>query len=416
MSSKRDTGGESRTTRLPPSSAVQASRDNARHAMTSVEKVHQGKVLPATRSIYFFIPTMDTGGAEGVMARLVNDLADQEYKVTLVTLEESDRAGFFPLDSRVARIGLGLFQRNRLLRLLTVPRTLWSLRKLVHSGQPKCLVSFLDVMNIPLLVATLGQNVPTIVSDRMDPRFHHFWWLRDRIRHLVYRHAWRIVVQTTQVRNRFPSKLQGKIEVIPNAVVPAQETARPQAPGSQGRFRIIAVGRLLPEKGFDRLIRAFALIAGRFPDWNVIIFGDGPERNRLHMLAARLGLKDKVILPGLTKCIDEELRKSHLLVLPSRHEGYPNALAEGAAHGLPAIAFAGVSGTDELIVDGQSGFLIHPGSNEAFELSNALGRLMEDHDLRARMGLVAQSNVYQNRPEVIHARWRALLDDCHMDV
>lgn len=364
----------------------------------------------ACRSIYCFIPTMGAGGAERVMALLANHLVDCGYEVTLVTLDDPSAPSFFHLDQRVMRVGLGLHRDHRVVRLLSLPHMVWSLRRLVVSSWPDCLLSFLDVMNMPLLIATLGLEIPVIVSERSDPRFHRFRSVRDRLRALTYRRAATIVVQTTQVRDRFPPELQGRIAVIPNAVPPPRATARPDRPNPQGRFRIVGVGRLHRAKGFDRLLRAFANLADRFPDWDLVIFGEGPEENRLRDLTGRLNLGDKVRFAGLTEEVGRELSQAHLFALPSRYEGYPNALAEAVSHGLPAIAFTGVSGTSALISDGKTGLLVVPGPDDVACLSEALRRLMSDSDLRAHMGQAARAKRESHRPEHVFAQWRALFD------
>jgi glycosyltransferase involved in cell wall biosynthesis len=354
---------------------------------------------------------MQAGGAERAMALLVNYLVDEGYDTRLATLDQSDSVDFYSLDKRVVRIGLGCHRAGRLSRLLSMPRTIRSLRRLIVAERPRLVLSLLDVMNIPVLMASIGLQVPVIVAERMDPRFHRFRWVRDRLRYSSYQRADRIVVQTKRVQSAFPATLQSRIRPIPNAVVERAEPAVPDQPAADGRFRIIAVGRLHPQKGFDRLLAAFASLADQFPNWDMVVFGVGPEESRLLQLRANLGLTEQVKFAGLSKEIDEELHRSHIFAFPSHYEGYPNALAEAVAHGLPCIGFADVSGVEELIVDGLTGALVSEDKNEGAEFTDALHRLMADSDLRKTMGEAGRKRIRANRPDAIHKQWRQLIDE-----
>ena len=340
------------------------------------------------------------------MALLVNDLVAQRQDVTLVTLDRPGVAAFYPLDKRVVQISLGRHRASRLSRLLSVPLTIRSLRCLIIAERPQLLLSFLDVMNIPLLIASAGLKVPVIVAERMDPRFHRFRRVRDILRHLSYRRADRIVVQTARVQSAFPATLQSRIKIIANAVETSDKPAVPDQPNAERRFRIIAVGRLHPQKGFDRLLTAFAPLKDQFPDWDVVIFGVGPEEARLKQQCADLGLAGRVVFAGLSKEIGAELQRSHIFAFPSRYEGYPNALAEAAAHGLPCVGYSKVSGVEDLIADGRTGVLV-----SGTEFSDALRNLMADPALRKTMGDAGRAHVRANRPDEIHKQWRQLIDE-----
>ena len=168
------------------------------------------------------------------------------------------------------------------------------------------------------------------------------------------------------------------------------------------------MGRLERQKGFDRLLEPFAQIAPSHPDWDLVIFGEGPERQELESQVKKLGLDGRVLLPGITTDPASELAASHVMAFPSRYEGFPNALAEGLAAGLPAVGFAGVSGVEDLIVDRETGLLVDP-AQEKFALADALTQLMEDSDLRSRLGAQAKREAEKWRPEIICDRWESLL-------
>jgi glycosyltransferase involved in cell wall biosynthesis len=138
-----------------------------------------------------------------------------------------------------------------------------------------------------------------------------------------------------------------------------------------------------------------------------MIFGSGLERTNLETLIRRHGLQQRVFLPGVVKDIYRELADSHLMAFPSAYEGFPNALAEALATGLPAVGREGVSGVEDLIVDGKTGVLV-PGDNPDL-LAAALARLMDDPRRRRELGQAAIMHVVQWSPRNVLDLWDAAL-------
>ena len=111
--------------------------------------------------------------------------------------------------------------------------------------------------------------------------------------------------------------------------------------GDNGRYILLSVGRLSYQKNYGTLIESFAPLAAAFPNWDLTIVGDGEDRETLMSLVAARGLTGRVLFPGASKSIEQFYARAHCFVLPSRWEGFPNALAEGMAHGLPCVGYAG---------------------------------------------------------------------------
>jgi glycosyltransferase involved in cell wall biosynthesis len=202
--------------------------------------------------------------------------------------------------------------------------------------------------------------------------------------------------------------VQKKISVIANPIEIPALIAEPAKAGANGRFRVIAVGRLAPQKGFDGLIESFALIADRFPLWDLVIFGQGNERQRLENDIRLRGLTGRIYLAGVTQDIYRELVTSHLMAFPSRYEGFPNALAEGLATGLPAVGYAEVSGVEELIVHRRTGLVVQTAQDHV-AFAESLARLMTDANLRVRLGAQARQHVIQWSPDRILRAWEDVL-------
>jgi glycosyltransferase involved in cell wall biosynthesis len=178
-------------------------------------------------------------------------------------------------------------------------------------------------------------------------------------------------------------------------------------PGTS-RKRILAAGRLSAEKGFDLGIEAFAKVAGRHTGWSLQILGEGPERENLEKLVQDRGLQHRVDLPGWISDPSPMMRTADLFVLPSRYEGFPNALLEAMACGLPTISFRCESGPADIVRDGYDGLLVPPADVEA--LAAAMDRLMSDHDERRRLAERAVDVRRRFSEELFFKRWEAVLD------
>ena len=177
----------------------------------------------------------------------------------------------------------------------------------------------------------------------------------------------------------------------------------PDSPSDQTAEVVVAAGRLAPEKGYDRLISAFAKAGAEHPGWVLKIFGTGPLHDRLAKQVESLGLAQRVLLPGLAGDMAAELTASSVFALSSIHEGLPMALAEGMASGLACVAFDCAPGVREIVTDGVDGIVVPPRNVEA--LAEGLARLMGDRDLRLRYGAAARQSVRRFAPDQVLAAW-----------
>jgi len=356
--------------------------------------------------ILCLIPNMGTGGAERVMSYLVAHFADRN-EVTLMTWERPGEASFYALPPSVRRIQANRLGGRGLTWLARVASRPLAIRREIRRIQPNIVISFMDMMNVTTIVACFGIGVPVIVSERNDPSAN-LDATRRFLRNRFYSFASLIVVPTGSVAKNLPLSLRSRIRIVANPIPAAAVAATPDQPGPGRRFRIVAVGRLVLQKGHRTLIEAFGHIALRHPNWDLVIAGDGPERKALEEEIGRLGLDGRVRLPGVTTDIAALLASAHLMAFPSYYEGFPNALAEGLAASLPAVGNAGVSGVEELIVNGETGILTDPAAG-ARGLAGALSQLICDAPLRSRMGKAARSHVAQWAPVHVFRKWEDVL-------
>ena len=354
--------------------------------------------------------SLGCGGAQRVLTTLANGWRRAGHAVTIVALRAEDEPPFFPLDPGVSVEWLAVAGDSRH-PLEAVARNLVRVRALraaFRRPRPDVVVSFLNTVNVLVLLATASSRIPVIVSERNDPGrkpLPRAWsWLRNR----VYGRARAIVVQTRRTAEWFPPRLRRRMVVIPNAVaLPDRRAPRRTAPGDEGT--VLAVGRLEHQKGFDLLVRAFAQAARQHAGWRLAIAGEGSQRRALEAEAASCGVADRVRLLGRQADIWSVYAAADVFALPSRFEGFPNALLEAMAAGLPVVAADCPAGPREIIRHERDGLLIP--TEDANALGRALSRLMSDADLRARLAAGAVSVVDRYRPDAIQRRWDALISE-----
>lgn len=185
--------------------------------------------------------------------------------------------------------------------------------------------------------------------------------------------------------------LAGRISVVTNgvAVPPEPPAADPAA------HRVVAAGRMAPQKGFDVLLRAFAALAATDDRAELVIVGGGSQRAELEALAAELGVADRVEMPGPARHADMPgvFASASVVAIPSRFEGMPLVALEAGLAARPVVATP-VQGLGEVVVDGETGLLVPPEDPAA--LAAALTELLDDPDRAARMGRAARRHVIAN--------------------
>ncbi len=328
---------------------------------------------------------MSAAGAQRVFARLANAWSMDGHRIT-VLLQDKERESFYPLHPSITLQPLDIAgeSRNLVQALRRNAKSLRVLRSSIRSSEPDIVVSFIDNMNISVLLATIGLGIPIIVSERSDPSRREIGKARRLLRRALYPTAACVVVLSQRVYQWFPRSIRARACVIPNPVVIPDGAAgnRGDVPGN-GNPKVISVGSLYPVKGHDLLIEAFARLRDRHPQWRLIILGEGPERSALESRIRAWGLTDRVTLPGVTKDVRTQLLHADLFVLPSRVEGFPNALTEAMVSGLPVVVTNCGGAVDEIVRHGEDGIIVPCEDVDA--LSKAMDLLMSNPDERARL-------------------------------
>lgn len=359
------------------------------------------------RRITFVISSLAAGGAERVLTIMANYWAAKGWAITILTLNSSAVTPFYPVDERVTIRPLGVagLSTTKTAAILNNWVRLTTLRRALVASQPDCIVSFGDTTNVLLLVAKAGLGLPTIVSERTAPQSHPIGPVWQRLRKLFYPWADAIVVQSEGAQSYFSRAIQAKSRIIPNPVLPPPPAL---APGAGKELpTVMAMGRFTFEKGFDLLLKAFASIAAKHPSWRLKLVGDGPLRDQWTALATELGLAERVIFTGRVQDPFTHLQNADLFVMSSLYEGFPNALCEAMATGLPVISFDCPSGPREIIRHGIDGLLIPPQDVEA--LAAAMDRLMGDSAQRQQLAAHAPEIIERFGIDKVMGLWEAAI-------
>lgn len=361
-----------------------------------------------SRRILWCISSLSAGGAERAITELANAFVDSGHSVAVLTLAASG-SDHYQLDERIERISLNVIwdSMSPWQSLEGNWRRIRMIRRAVQSYQPDVIISFIEQNNIRMLAATIGFPCPVIVSERTDPRRHRVGDVWNMARRLLYPLAARVVVQTESVAEWARIITRAKqVRVVSNFV---RTMPSPLLGNAREKTSLLAVGRLDSEKGFDVLLQAFALSGLSQHEIQLTILGEGPERKGLERLARELGVFHAVLMPGVVLDPERWMGRASVYVLPSRYEGFPNALLEAMAMGCPVIAADCDSGPREIIQHGENGLLVPVGNIDA--LAAALQQLFNDEALRQRLSTAAVKVRERYSKKAIVSQWERLIEE-----
>ncbi len=346
---------------------------------------------PAEPRILILVYSLARGGAERMTVELARAWADRGCRVTVLTLAPAE-TDFFHLDPRVERLRLSFPadpERSAVKMVTANIGRAMAIRRVLVRARPDIALGMMSSAAILLAMASVGLKLKTFGSERTYPPAFPLGAIKERVRWLTYGLLTGVIGQTEAAGRWLSENTRARrVHVIPNHIdLPLRAQSPIIAPARVlGRERrcILAVGRMTEEKQFPRMIEAFNLLAPRFPQWDLVILGDGPDRLDLAARIAAANLEGRVHLPGAAGNIGDWYGRADIFAMTSRFEGFPNALLEAMAHGTPPVAFDCMTGPSELIRTGENGLLIP--LNDMDSLVKGLAELMNDEDLRAKLG------------------------------
>lgn len=362
--------------------------------------------------IMIVIHSLRGGGAERVTANLSAYWQRLGYRVSVVT-QMDEQSDVYPLEPGVQRHVLRTAQHTGggLRGLWANWRRVRRLRALIKQQQPDCLLGMMTTSAILCQMAARGLPVRIIAVEHTYPPRQPLAPKWQKMRQWAYQRADTVVSLTQATAQWLRESIPGvAVAVIPNAVQWPLEIMEPvvDAHKAAGRYRVLAVGRYHEVKGFDRLIEAFALLAPYFPDWDLVLVGEGPQRDALQAQIEHFELGDRVSLVGRVGNLSDWYESADIYVLSSRYEGLSNTLIEAMVHGLPVVAVDCPVGPREIIRHGIDGILVTP-PDDVEALAAHLSELMGQADKRsalARRALDARDRFSVPR---VMTQWEAVL-------
>ena len=323
--------------------------------------------------ILIIAPCLAMGGIERASSNTANGLSELGAKVYFLSLFKKE--AFFKLNEGIEIIEPQGFNKTKLSLFKSI---LW-IRKEVKRVNPEHILVFNKFYGAITALALLGTKYPYFLSERSSPLF--VW--RQPMR-AINKFAFSIkppkgVIAQTNIAAEYQRKYFKKTEVIviPNSVREVQ-----LFPEIKREKVILAVGRLNDYlKGFDLLIESFAKLKNQ--DWELHIAGGDEEGEALKEQAERLGVINRIKFLGKVKEIDKCYAYAGMFVIPSRSEGFPNALAEAMGAGCLCIAFDFTAGPRDIIVDGISGLIIENGNTT--EMAKAIDYLIAHPEKRIQL-------------------------------
>ncbi|MGI6094992.1 MAG: glycosyltransferase [Lachnospiraceae bacterium] len=336
------------------------------------------------------------GGAEKSLILLANQLVLREHKVTLVTLTANNCV--YPLDSRVKKVFFPDKGKNKGTKILNRIR---SLNSFFQNNECDLVISFWFQIGLISMILSKFYGYKTIYSERGDPADREYSGILGLIRNLTISGFDGFVFQTKGARDFFKKNVREKSVVIHNAIS-IDDKIFLNVP--EKKRYIVGVGRLHRQKNFALLIRAFYLVHMEYPEYKLIIYGEGAMRESLTKLIAELDLTSNVELYGNTQEPLNKLLEADMFVLSSDFEGMPNALMEAMALGLPCVSTdCTPGGAAELITDHVNGILVERNNEKA--LAAAMQEYINNPQKANDYGKMASEIKKTHSLDYIYNKW-----------
>jgi glycosyltransferase involved in cell wall biosynthesis len=333
------------------------------------------------------IHSLSFGGMERVMTNLLNSFANRDNVEVSLLLIGRFRTVDFDISDKIV-VHIPDFEFNPQLRKISTLRTMWFIRKAIRNINPNTILSFGEFWNNMVLLSLLGLKYPVYISDRSQPN-KNLGKIQNLLRDKLYPKATGYIAQTEKASEIAAKKKWNKnTTVIGN---PVNQVAEQKIIEKENI--ILTVGRLIPTKHIDELIEVFRKTDNE--EWRLVIVC-GNAKN-LHLLeeyqelVSELGLEDRIHLVGSKPNVADYYKKSKIFAFTSSSEGFPNVIGEAMSFGLPVIAYDCTAGPSDVIVDGETGFLIEERDQEAY--IEKLRKLMQDEELRNKQSSKALEKI-----------------------
>lgn len=361
--------------------------------------------------VYNLLEAVNSGGIERIVIAKANWLAEFGHDVTIITTDRKGRSPFFPINDKIRSIDLGINYRDSwdsTVKKLVMRHHLMKLHR-------KALYGVLEQLRPDISVSTFGNEVeflPDIPAAGHTVAEIHFsrmfrlnecssglQGLANRIHTFMDKRLaakYDAFVCLTEEDKPAWGKLHN-INVIPNFIM-----ARRPAMAQGDSRHVIAVGRLTRQKGYERMIEAWKIVATRHPDWHLDIYGDGELKEDLIIRISRLDLSKNITIHPPCAPIEEKMAQSEFLLMTSLYEGLPMVMLEAMGCGLPVVTLDFKCGPRDII--GNHNGIVVPGDDTG-RFADAVCRLIEDRTLRDTLAANSYESAMKFTQDRIMPRW-----------
>jgi len=368
------------------------------------------KLLYLTDQVY------QHGGAEKILIQKANFWADvYGYEVVVLTASQKGRGAFFPLSDKVRLHDLGMeYPKGSLYH----PRNFGRFRQ-----QYARLKAFADDFR-PDAVFVVSQTIFRQITPFACKGFRTFYeshttWYGFKLAYDRQSPAMKIKTKIIAAITRFCESKYTKVVYLnpselehhnrPNAVVIPNffDVTEERNPAIERRNIAISLGRLSFPKGYDLLIEAWGMLDSKIENWEMHVYGDGEDREKLENQLARTNFRNPFrFLPAINK-VNEKLSEASLYVMSSKFETFPLVLLEAMSNGLPIVSFDCPTGPRSIVTPDRDGILVP--ALQTGELADAVIKLMNDPELRREMGEHGRENVRRFSAEKVMKQWDDLI-------
>lgn len=332
------------------------------------------------KNCLLYTSCLQRGGTERIVCVYAECLQKKGCHTTVLTNFRME--GEYPLPEGAKRIVIGERIHETSSRIHNYLERLRVIRNACRENEIEVAVVFARANAIRMRLATLGLKTKVVISIRTNPEAEFGPGLSSLIAKKIFALADSFLFQTEQQRDFFGARIAARSVVVPNSI---DKSFRQNEYTGERDNRIVTAGRLIPCKNHKMLMRAFAGVAAEFPETELWIYGEGSCREELKNEIDRLGMQERIYLPGAVNNLAEVIKSAGLFVLSSDYEGMPNALLEAMALGIPSIATdCPCGGPAEIIQDGENGLLVPVG--DVKRLEEAMRRMLGDEKFCRRVG------------------------------
>ncbi len=348
------------------------------------------------RKIIFVINSLKIGGAAKMIQFVATNVVDMFDDVTMVSIYDNSSYGTLP--GTINRINLSV--KPNLFLPFRISLIISRLKSVFHKEKPDYICSFVCDVAFFTKVSSLGLRSVIISAERGDPGIYSRFY--QSVIRWTYRKSDYCFFQLNRARDYFGKWILNKSFVIPNPFV-AQKNVIPYY--GKRKKTIVSAGRFTWQKGFDTLIKAFAIVHAQHPSYKLTIYGSGPLGKSYLELCSELNIEEFVEFPGYVPNVALSIREDGIFVLSSRFEGIPNVLIEAMSVGIPTVSTDCTPGGAEFLTcHGKRGLLVPVDDIEL--LAKNICSLIEDDDKYRLLEREGPTVVEELNPMLISQQWR----------